>query len=68
MQRGLLYMGTNNVTIVRVGFFVDAPLTNNDVTPADKANMQTDMNLASMATVANRWDMKRYPRSRAVIG
>ncbi|HEX7652979.1 MAG TPA: hypothetical protein VF607_05700, partial [Verrucomicrobiae bacterium] len=29
MQRGLLYMGTNNVTVVRVGFFVDAPLTNN---------------------------------------
>src|SRR5689334_894964 len=35
MQRGLFYMGTNNVTVARVGFTVDAPLTNNDVTPAD---------------------------------
>jgi hypothetical protein len=57
MQRGLLFMGTNNVTIVRVGFFVDAPLTNNDVTPVDKSAMQTGINLASMATAATRWDM-----------
>lgn len=57
MQRGLIFMGTNNVNIVRVGFFVDAPLTNNDVTPADKSSMQTDINLASMATAATRWDM-----------
>jgi len=57
MQRGLIFMGTNNVNIVRVGFFVDAPLTNNDVTPADKSVMQTDINLASMATAATRWDM-----------
>lgn len=57
MRRGLIFMGTNNVTIVRVGFFVDAPLTNNDVTPADKSAMQTDIGLASMATAATRWDM-----------
>jgi hypothetical protein len=57
MQRGLIYMGTNNVTIVRVGFFVDAPLTNNDVTPSDKSNMQTDINLARMATAATKWDL-----------
>jgi hypothetical protein len=57
MQRGLIYMGTNNVNLIRVGFFVDAPLTNNDVTPADKANLQTCANLAAMATGASRWDM-----------
>lgn len=57
MQRGLIFMGTNNVTIVRVGFFVDAPLTNNDVTPGDKSSMQTCANLAAMATAATRWDM-----------
>ena len=57
MQRGLIYMGTNNVNVVRVGFFVDAPLTNNDVTPGDKSTMQTDINLAGMATAATRWDM-----------
>lgn len=57
MQRGLLFMGTNNVNIVRVGFFVDAPLTNNDVTPGDKSSMQTCINLAMMAAAATRWDM-----------
>jgi Concanavalin A-like lectin/glucanases superfamily/Ricin-type beta-trefoil lectin domain-like len=57
MQRGLIFMGTNNVNIVRVGFFVDSPLTNKDVTPADKSYMQTCANLASMATAATRWDM-----------
>jgi hypothetical protein len=57
MQRGLIFMGTNNVNIVRVGFFVDSPLTNNDVTPTDKSYLQTCANLASMATAATRWDM-----------
>ena len=57
MQRGLIYMGTNNVNIVRVGFFVDAPLTNNDVTPSDKSAMQTCANYAGMATAATRWDL-----------
>ena len=57
MQRGLNYMGTNNVNIVRVGFFVDAPLTNNEVTSGDKSAMQTDIGLAGMATAATRWDM-----------
>lgn len=57
MQRGLIFMGTNNVSIVRVGFFVDAPLTNNDVAPGDKSSMQTCANLAAMATAATRWDM-----------
>ncbi|HEX9046419.1 MAG TPA: RICIN domain-containing protein, partial [Verrucomicrobiae bacterium] len=57
MQRGLIYMGTNNVTLVRVGFFVDAPLTNNDVTPSDKSTMQTMASYAAMATAATKWDM-----------
>jgi len=57
MLRGLIFMGTNNVNIVRVGFFVDAPLTNNDVTPANKSGMQTCINLANMATAATKWDM-----------
>ncbi len=57
MQRGLIFMGTNNVNIVRVGFFVDAPLTNNDVTPANKSSLQACASLAGMATAATRWDM-----------
>ncbi len=57
MYRGLLYMGTNNVTIVRVGFFTDSQLTNNDVSPDDKSQMQTMASYASMATAATKWDM-----------
>jgi hypothetical protein len=57
MLRGLLYMGTNNVTIVRVGFFTDSQLTNNDVSPSDKSQMQTMASYASMATAATKWDM-----------
>ncbi|MGA2854168.1 MAG: RICIN domain-containing protein [Verrucomicrobiota bacterium] len=57
MQRGLIFMGTNNVNIVRVGFTVDSPLTNNDVSPADKTNLQICANYANMATAATKWDM-----------
>jgi hypothetical protein len=57
MQRGLIYMGTNNVTVVRVGFFTDSQLTNNDVSPSDKTNMQYMATLAGMATAATKWDM-----------
>ena len=54
MQRGLIFMGTNNVNIVRVGFVVDAPLTNNDLSASQKAALQTHANLANMATAATR--------------
>lgn len=57
MQRGLLYMSTNKVNVVRVGFFVDSQLANNDVSNGDKSNMQTMANYAGMATAATRWDM-----------
>ena len=57
MQRGLIYMGTNNVNIVRVGAFMDSQLTNNDVSPGDKATMQSMGNLALMATAATKWDL-----------
>jgi len=63
MQRGLIWMGTNNVTIVRMGFYIDTPLTNgatiwtSDVSTNDKALMQTETNIAAMATAATRWDI-----------
>lgn len=57
MQRGLIFMGTNNVNIVRVGYVVDAPLTNNNLSASQKAALQTHANLAKMATAATRWDM-----------
>jgi hypothetical protein len=57
MQRGLIYMGSNNVNMVRVGFVVDAPLTNGDISPAQKAMLQSMQNVASMAGPNARWDM-----------
>lgn len=57
MQRGLIFMGTNNVNLVRVGYVVDAPLTNNGLSASQKAVLQTHANLAKMATAATRWDL-----------
>ena len=57
MQRGLIFMGTNNVNMVRVGYVVDVPLTNNDLSASQKAALQTHANLANMATAATRWDL-----------
>jgi hypothetical protein len=57
MQRGLIFMGTNNVNVVQVVFEMNAPLTNNDLTPAQKADLTNMMNLASMATSATRWNL-----------
>src|SRR5437899_8509809 len=47
MQRGLIFMGTNKVTLVRVGFLANAPLTNNDISPAQKATLQSMANVAA---------------------
>lgn len=57
MQRGLIYIGTNHVNLVRVGFLVDAPLTNNDLAASQKATLQNMKNLANMATAATKWDL-----------
>jgi hypothetical protein len=57
MQRGLIFMGTNNVNLVRVGFLVDAPLTNGDISASQKPTLQSMANLAAMAPASARWDM-----------
>jgi hypothetical protein len=57
MQRGLIFMGTNNVTMVRVGFLANAPLTNNDISPAQKATLQGMANVAAMAGPNALWDI-----------
>jgi len=57
MQRGLIFMGTNKVTMVRVGFLANAPLTNNDISPAQKATLQSMANVAAMAGANALWDM-----------
>lgn len=57
MRRGLIFMGTNSVTLVQVVFEMDAPLTNNDISPTQKADLANMVNLASMATSATRWNL-----------
>jgi hypothetical protein len=57
MRRGLIFMGTNNVNLVQVVFEMNAPLTNNDISPAQKADLANMVNLASMATSASRWNL-----------
>jgi hypothetical protein len=57
MRRGLIFMGSNNVNLVRVGFVVDAPLTNNDLSTSQKATLQNMANLAAMAGPNARWDI-----------
>lgn len=49
VRRGLTFMGTNNVTIIRVGFLANSPLTNNDISPAQKTTLQSMANLVAMA-------------------
>ncbi len=57
VQRGLIFMGTNNVNVVRVGFLANAPLTNNDISTAQKATLQSMASLAAMASTNAVWDM-----------
>jgi len=57
MLRGLIFMGTNKVTLVRVGFLANAPLTNNDISPAQKATLQSMANAAAMAGPNALWNI-----------
>ena len=57
MQRGLIFMGTNTVNLVQVAFEMYAPLTNNDLTPAMKADLTNMVNLASMTSTNAKWIM-----------
>ncbi len=54
-RRDLIFMGTNTVNFVQVVFEANAPLTNNDLTHAQKVDLTNEVNLAKMATAANRW-------------
>jgi hypothetical protein len=57
MRRGIVFMGSNNVNMVRVGYVTDAPLTNNDISPAQKATLQNMANIAALAGPNARWDI-----------
>src|SRR5690348_10365360 len=55
MRRGLTFMGTNNVTIIRVGFLANSPLTNIDISPTQKATLQSMASVAAMASPTVVW-------------
>src|SRR5262245_6333322 len=59
MRRGLTFMGTNEVDMVRVAFLANAPVTNgvngNDLSAAQKADLSNMAGLANMAGAAKPW-------------
>ena len=57
VQRTLIFMGTNTVNMVQVAFTMDEPLTNSDISPADKPYLTNEVNLASMTSTNARWIM-----------
>jgi hypothetical protein len=57
LKRGLIFMGSENVNVVRMPATVDAPLLNGDITDADKARLQQSIDLAAMAGSDPMWYM-----------
>ena len=57
MRRGLIFMGSENVNVVRMPVTVDAPLVNGDITDADKARLQQSIDIAAMAGPNAMWDL-----------
>jgi hypothetical protein len=57
VRRGLIFMGTNEVDMIRVPFLVNAPLTNADLSPAQKADLGYAAGLANMAGASKPWTM-----------
>ena len=49
--------GTNTVNLVQVVFEMNAPLTNNDLTPGQNAALSNMANLASLTSTNARWIM-----------
>lgn len=57
MKRGLIFMGPENVNIVRVGFDVGEPLKNGELTEKQKAAVKNFASIAALAGPKARWDM-----------
>src|SRR6516164_6949177 len=55
MRRGLIFMGSENVNVVRMPFTVDAPLVDGDIPDAQKARLQQSIDLAAMAGPDAMW-------------
>jgi regulation of enolase protein 1 (concanavalin A-like superfamily) len=60
MRRGLIFMGSQNVNVVRMPATLDAPLVNGDITDADKAQLQQSIDLAAMAGPNALWDLSGH--------
>jgi hypothetical protein len=56
MRRGLIFMGSQNVNVVRMPATVDAPLVSGQLSAADQARLQQSIGLAAMAPNA-QWYM-----------
>lgn len=61
MRRGLTFMGTNEVDLVRVAFLANAPVTNgvngNDLSAAQKADLSNMAGIANMAGANKPWTL-----------
>lgn len=55
MRRGLIFMGADNVNVVRVPFLMNAPLINGDLSDDQKANLQRSADAAAMASPDALW-------------
>jgi hypothetical protein len=57
MRRTLIFMGTNEVDFVHLPFIANQPLTNGDLTAAQKAELTTHANIANIAGTNKPWSM-----------
>lgn len=57
VRRGMIFMGPDNVNIVRVGFDVSEPLVNGELTDKQKAALQNFADIAALAGPEARWDL-----------
>ncbi|MBN1516851.1 RICIN domain-containing protein [Candidatus Sumerlaeota bacterium] len=57
MRRGLIFMGPETVNLVRVGFVVDEPIINYELSDKQKEALQRFADIAALAGPDARWDM-----------
>src|SRR5262249_42336578 len=57
MRRGLIFMGSDNVNVVRMPATLDAALVGGDITDAQKARLQQSIDLAAMGGPDAMWDL-----------
>ena len=55
MRRGLIFMGPENVNVVRVPFLMNAPLIDGDISDDQRANLQRSADVAALAGPNAMW-------------